>query len=122
VNNAARSQLVLGAGNIRLLLMATISYVTPQEHAAALLRIERLEKLLVAYIQTQEEWLDTAAALRATGIKARSTLVQFARATAPGAEQEGRITYRKEGTKCLYARSSCIDYRQRRHDQSTLRN
>jgi hypothetical protein len=100
--------------------MGSISFVTPEEHAAALLRIERLEKLLVAYVQTQEEWLDTAAALRTTGIKARSTLVQFARAIAPGVKQEGRITYKKEGTKCLYARSSCLDYRQRRHGQPAL--
>jgi hypothetical protein len=100
--------------------MATLTFVTPEEHAAALRRIDRLEKLLEAYVETQEEWLDTAAALRATGIKARSTLVQFARAIAPGVQQEGRITYRKEGTKCLYARSSCIDYRQRRHGQPAL--
>jgi hypothetical protein len=101
--------------------MAIISFVTPEEHAAALLRIERLERLLEAYVSTQEEWLPTAAALRTTGIKARSTLVQFARAPAPGMVQEGRITYKKEGAKCLYARSSCLDYRQHKLGQPALR-
>lgn len=100
--------------------MPLLAFVSPEEHAAALQRIERLEKLLGAYVVSQEEWLDTAQALKATGIRARSTLVQSARALAPGVQQEGRITYKKEGTKCLYARSSCIDYRQRRHGQPSL--
>jgi len=100
--------------------MAILAFVTPEEHDAALQRIERLEQLLRAYVSSQEEWLDTAAALRTTGIKARSTLVEYARAMAPGMQQEGRITYKKEGVKCLYLRSSCIDYRQRKHGQPAL--
>lgn len=101
--------------------MPTIEFVTPEERAADLRRIERLEKLLVAYVSTQEEWLPTDAALRTTGIKTRETLVKYARASAPGAEEPGRITYRKDGVKCLYARSSCIDYRQRKLGQPALR-
>jgi len=100
--------------------MATLAFVTPEEHAAALLRIARLEKLLETYVSSQEEWLDTAAALRATGIKARSTLADYVRADAPGMTQPGRITYKKEGTKCLYLRSSCIDYRQHKDGQPAL--
>lgn len=101
--------------------MATISYVTTEEHAAALQRIERLEKLLGAYVSTQEEWLPTDSALRTAGIKTRQTLVQYARASSPHAKEPGRITYRKEGTKCLYLRSSCIDYAQRKIGQPALR-
>jgi hypothetical protein len=87
--------------------MPTISFVTPEEHEALKQEVAILRSLLKAYVSSQEEWLDTAAALRVTGI-ARSTLTDYKRADAPGMTQEGRITYRKEGTKCLYLRSSCI--------------
>jgi hypothetical protein len=100
--------------------MPTLTFVTPEELAIRDRKIERLEKLLEAYVSSQDEWLDTAAALRTTGIKARSTLAEYMRADVPGVAQEGRITYKKEGTKCLYLRSSCIDYRQRKHGQPAL--
>lgn len=101
--------------------MATISYVTPEEHAAALQRIERLEKLLEAYVTSQVEWLFTKQALPMAGIKTRETLVKYCRASAPGKEEANRITYRKEGKICLYLRSSCIDYAQRKLGQPALR-
>ena len=101
--------------------MATLAFVTPEEHAAAVQRIERLEKLLTAYVATQEEWLPTPMALAAAGVRTRETLVKYVRASAPGAKEQGRITYRKEGTKCLYARTSCIDYAQRKIGQPSLR-
>lgn len=101
--------------------MPSIDFVTPQEHAAALRRIERLEQLVVAYVSSQAEWLPTAEALKVAGIRTRETLVKYARAVAPGIEQEGRVTYKKQGTKCLYLRSSCIDYAQRKLGQPALR-
>jgi hypothetical protein len=100
--------------------MPTISFVSPEEHAQALRRIERLEMLLGAYVSTQEEWLPTAAALRTAGIRTRETLVKYHRASAPNTEEPGRITYKKEGTKCWYKRSSCIDYAQRKLGQPSL--
>jgi hypothetical protein len=100
--------------------MPQIAFVSPEEHAIALERIDRLERLLEAYVTNEDRWLDTDAALKCSGIKARSTLVQFARASAPGVTEEGRITYRKEGTKCLYSQASCISHRQRRHGQPAL--
>ena len=100
--------------------MTIIAFVTPEEHATALCRIERLEKLLEAYVNSQEEWLPTYQALKASGIKTRQTLVTYARASSPGQQQQGHITYRKEGTKCLYSRSSCIDYAQRKLGQPAL--
>lgn len=100
--------------------MATISFVTPEQHAAALQRIDRLERLLVAYVETQEEWLTTPQALRTSGIKTRETLVKYCRASGPQKKEQGRITYRKEGTKCLYLRSSCLDYAQRKLGQPAL--
>jgi hypothetical protein len=99
---------------------ATITYVTFEEHQALKAEVAQLRALLKAYILTQEEWLDTAAALRTTGIKARSTLVQHARASAPNKQEPSRITYCKDGVKCLYSRSSCIDYRQRKLGQPSL--
>ncbi len=100
--------------------MPAISFVTPEQHAEALLRIERLENLLGAYVSSQEEWLPTDAALKTSGIKTRETLVKYARASRPGTPEAGRITYRKEGVKCLYLRSSCIDYAQRKIGQPAL--
>jgi hypothetical protein len=73
-----------------------------------------------AYVSSQEEWLDTAQALRVSGIKTRQTLVTYARASAPDTKEPGRITYRKQGTKCRYARTSCIDYAQRKLGQPAL--
>ncbi len=94
--------------------MATLAFITPEEHAADIQRLrEEFFGLLQAYVNTHEEWLPTAAAMRTAGIS-RTTLTQSARASAPGAQEPGRIIYRKEGTKSLYSRTSCISYRQRR--------
>ena len=101
--------------------MPTIAFVTPEERAADLRRIERLEALLEAYVTGDEEWLPTAQALKKAGIKTRNTLEQHARASRPGAQEPGRITYKKQGKTCLYARSSCIDYAQRKLRQPALR-
>lgn len=101
--------------------MAAINLVTQEEHEAAISRLrEEFFSLLHAYAKDEDEWLDTAAALRTAKIKARSTLVEFARATAPDEQQHGRITYRKEGTKCLYSRASCISYAQRKQGLPAL--
>lgn len=100
--------------------MSSVAFVTPEEHQAVVQRLERLEKLFGAYVRSQEEWLPTELALVAAGVNRRETLVKYVRASAPGAQELGRITYRKEGTKCLYARSSCIDYAQRRLGQPAL--
>jgi hypothetical protein len=100
--------------------MATITFVTPEELAALKQEVDELRALFRAYVTTQEEWLPTDVALRTSGIKARSTLVMYKRASSPGVVEPGRITYKKEGVKCLYLRSSCIDYRQRKHGQPAL--
>jgi hypothetical protein len=100
--------------------MATISFVTPEEHAALKQEVAELRALIRAYVTTQEEWLPTAAALRTAGIKSRETLVKYKRASGPNKQEEGRITYRKDGVKCLYLRPSCIDYYQRKLGQPTL--
>jgi hypothetical protein len=99
---------------------ATITFVTFEEHQALKAEVAQLRELLKAYVLTHEEWLPTEAALRAAGIKSRQTLVMFARASAPNAKEAGRITYRKDGTKCMYLRSSCIDYSQRKLGQPSL--
>jgi hypothetical protein len=100
--------------------MATLAFITPEEHAADMQRLrEEFFGLLQAYADTREEWLPTDAAMRAAGIS-RTTLTQQARASSPGIQEPGRITYRKEGTKALYSRTSCISYRQRRLGQPAL--
>ncbi|MDO7887974.1 hypothetical protein [Hymenobacter cheonanensis] len=91
--------------------MPTVAFITPEEHEAAMTSLrEELLGLFRAYVGSAEKWLPTEQALEAANIKARSTLVQFARASAPGKHEPGRITYRKEGTKCYYLQASCIDY------------
>jgi hypothetical protein len=99
---------------------ATIAIVTPEEHAAALRRIERLEKLLGAYVSSQDEWLPKEQAIRIAGLKTRDSLEKYARATKPETEEPGHIKWRKTGAKCLYLRSSCIDYAQCRLGQPAL--
>jgi hypothetical protein len=101
--------------------MAIISFVTPEEHAAALRRIERLERLLDAHVVNNPQWLRTDDALEAAGVRSRETLVKYARASAPHKQEAGRITYKKEGVICFYLKSSCIDYAQRKLGQPALR-
>lgn len=88
----------------------TIAFITAEEHEAAIheLRTE-FRDMLGAYVTEHEQWVPTEQALALAKIS-RSTLVQFARASRPDTEEPGHITYRKEGTKSLYARSSCINY------------
>ncbi|KUG06906.1 hypothetical protein [Solirubrum puertoriconensis] len=68
-------------------------------------RFAALELQLQAYVEAIDDDVDTATALQLTGINSRTTLV---------AERDRKGTllkYRKEGTKCLYSRRSCIDYK-----------
>jgi hypothetical protein len=99
---------------------ATFAFVTPEEHAAALQRIERLEQLLGAHVIEQDEWLPTDQAVRKAGVKNRDILEKYARASRPNTQEVGRITWRKQGTKCQYSRRSCIDYDQHKLGQPTL--
>lgn len=101
--------------------MPTISYVSLEEHQAAIAELRaEFRDMLGAYVTDHEQWLTTEQALTVAKI-ARSTLVQFARASRPDIEELGRITYRKEGVKSWYSRSSCVDYARRKHDLPALR-
>jgi hypothetical protein len=90
--------------------MPAIAFISPEEHEAAIseLRAE-FRDMLSAYVTEHEQWVSTERATELAKIS-RSTLVTFARASAPDTKEEGHITYKKEGTKSLYSRSSCIDY------------
>lgn len=102
--------------------MAIISFITPEEHQAAIseLRAE-FRDLLGAYVTENEQWVSTKRAAELANI-ARSTLVESARASASGKDEEGRITYYKQGVKSVYSRSNCIDYMRRKKGLPTLRN
>lgn len=91
--------------------MPVIAFISTEEHEAAIseLRAE-FRDMLSAYVTEHEQWVSTERAAELADIS-RSTLVKFARASAPDTKQEGRIAYKKEGTKSLYSRSSCIDYK-----------
>jgi hypothetical protein len=86
----------------------------------ALNRLDHVERKLELYVEAEDQWLSTAQALQKAGIKSRTTLIQFARASAPGKQEAGRITYSKEGTRAVYSRASCIDYRLRKQGYTAL--
>jgi hypothetical protein len=101
------------------------SVVSEEQYQADMVALEsRMQaftrELIKQYLPTEDEWVDWKKAMVLIRVKARTTLVRFARASQPGVQEEGKITYRKEGTKCWYLRTSCIDYRQRRHGQPAL--
>jgi hypothetical protein len=100
--------------------MATLAFVTPEEFAAVKDELAEVKSILRAYVNSQQEWLLTKQALATSGIKTRETLVKYHRATKPNAIEPGRIIFRKEGKICLYLRSSCIDFAQRKLGQPTL--
>ena len=85
-------------------------FITPADLLPLLRRLTQVEATLAAYVDAVDDDLATAQALKAAGIGSRTTLIQ-ARASAPGVCEPGRIRYRKEGTKALYSRRSCIDYK-----------
>jgi hypothetical protein len=89
--------------------MPTISFVSFEEHEAAIadLRAE-FRDMLGAYVTDHEKWLTTEEALKVAQIS-RATLA-LRRASAPEKEEPGHITYRKDGVKCWYSRSSCVNY------------
>jgi hypothetical protein len=99
---------------------SSITFITVEEHEAAIsdLRSEFWD-MMQAYAVKNEEWLPTEKAIEAAQIS-RSTLVMYARADAPDTQQPGRITYRKEGTKSLYSRTSCISYARMKRGQPAL--
>lgn len=95
--------------------MPTISFISYEEHEAALTRLEaKFCALLTAYVRQEDRWLNTEEALAKSKVRHRETLERSVRAIRPGIQQEGRITYRKVGRKCEYLLSSCIDYAQRK--------
>jgi hypothetical protein len=100
--------------------MPIISFASTEEHEALKREVAASRALLEAYVYSQEEWLPREQALKVSGIKTRETLERYARALAPDAQEPGRITYRKQGAKCRYARTSSIDYAQRKLGQPFL--
>jgi hypothetical protein len=49
--------------------MATISFVTPEEHAILKQEVAELRALIRAYVSSQEEWLTTEQALKVSGVE-----------------------------------------------------
>ncbi|MCC3159482.1 hypothetical protein LJ737_19730 [Hymenobacter sp. 15J16-1T3B] len=68
-------------------------------------QMQQMQVRLDAYVESIDDDVDTATALKLTGIASRTTLL--AERDRPGT----KLAYRKEGTKCLYSRRSCIDYK-----------
>lgn len=64
-----------------------------------------LEQQVLNLSRQLDEWLDTEQALKILGISRSTLLVQRSKTPQPG-----KVLFRKEGTKCLYSRQSCLDY------------
>jgi len=88
-----------------------------------LLQLERrmtlLEERQRLYVETTDDEVDTATALKLTGIKSRGTLIKERKQ--PGT----LIQWSGHGTRVSYSRKSCIDYKQARrlnqHHLSAMR-
>ena len=101
--------------------MAAIQFVTPEELAAVKQELAEVKALLQSHVIENDEWLPKEMAMLKAGLKTRDSLEKYARASRPEAQEAGRITYRKQGVKCLYLRSSCLDYAQRKLGQPAFR-
>jgi hypothetical protein len=103
--------------------MASIEVISPEEFAAFRQELKALRtevRVLRTYVITDEEWLPKEQAIPKAGLKTRDSLEKYARASGPNKKEPGRITWRKVGKKCLYLRSSCFDYAQRKLGQPPL--
>jgi hypothetical protein len=104
-------------------MSATIAFVTPEELAAFKQELGLVKQELAvmrAYVTENDEWLATEQAVRKAGVKNRDILEKYARASRPNTEEPGRITWRKQGTKCQYRNTSCFNYAQRKLGQPAL--
>ena len=95
--------------------MVTLTFVTPEELNRVLHRLDQMEQRLAAYVASINDEVTTAEALRLTGIKSRTTLLE--ERDRPGT----LLRYSKHGRSTSYSRKSCIDYKlsHRLHQQST---
>lgn len=104
-------------------MAGTISIVTPEEFAALKEELGLVKQELTvmrAYVTDNDDWLSTDQAVRKAGVKNRDILEKYARASRPNTDEAGRITWRKQGTKCQYRNTSCFNYAQRKLGQPTL--
>ncbi|GGG33889.1 hypothetical protein [Hymenobacter glacieicola] len=86
--------------------MATLSFVTPEEFQQLSTRVDELAERLKAYVETTDDEVDTTTALKLTGIKSRTTLIEERKR--PGT----LLKYSTHGRSVSYSRKSCIDYKQ----------
>ncbi|GGF22489.1 hypothetical protein [Hymenobacter cavernae] len=85
--------------------MASLSFVTPDDLAVVIELVQGIKAKLDAYIESVDDEIDTATALKITGIKSRTTLI--AERDKPGS----LLKYSKLGTRPTYSRSACIEYK-----------
>lgn len=82
-------------------------------------RMLHLEQRLTAYVESVNDEVDTHTALKLTGIKSRTTLIE--ERDRPGT----LLSYSKHGRSVSYSRKSCIDYkldrRLNQHPQAPMR-
>lgn len=86
--------------------MTTLTFVTPEEFQQLTQRVDLLAERLSAYVETTDDDVDTATALKITGIKSRTTLIWERKQ--PGS----LLKYSTHGRSVSYSRKSCIDYKQ----------
>ena len=86
--------------------MAAIEFVTPEQHLAVVREVRELRELLAEFLASVDLEVDTARALRLTGIKSRTTLI--AERQRPGTP----LKHSKHGRSTSYSLVSCLNYKQ----------
>ncbi|MDF7810784.1 hypothetical protein [Hymenobacter sp. YC55] len=77
----------------------------PNQYQQLEQRLVLLEQRLTAYVESVNDEVDTHEALKLTGIKSRTTLIEERKR--PGT----LLQYSKHGKSVSYSRKSCIDYK-----------
>ena len=90
---------------------ASIHFVTPEEHQAVVQEVSELRALVTDLLDSLGDEVDTATALRLTGLHSRSSLI--AERTRPGTP----LKFCKHGRSVSYSRTSCLAYKR----QKTIR-
>ena len=86
--------------------MPAIEFVTPEEHRAVQREVRQLRELVQEFLASVDVEVDTARALRLTGIRSRTTLI--AERERPGTP----LKYSKHGRSTSYSLVSCLHYKQ----------
>lgn len=85
--------------------MAVIEVIDPEDYRATKREVAELRLLVTDLMSSLDDEVNTATALKLTGIKSITTLM--AERDRPGTQ----LKYSKLGRACAYSRASCLAYK-----------